>query len=195
MWAVVHENAHQWFGDSVTMRRWNDIWLAEGFATYSEWLWSQDQHQGSAENLFLASYHEHPTGNSIWEQPLNRPFFALDIAPYQRGAMLLQALRNRIGSPEFFRVMRTWVRRHGHANGSSAQFAALAEKISGEDLSSFFDAWLYAARRPAPTVANGLPPGARGRLAAGTVPPPVSLAAISRTDAALDRDRWFRRRP
>src|SRR5262249_48237352 len=133
-WVVLHENAHQWFGDSVSMATWGDIWLAEGFATYSEWAWSQANHQGTAEQLFLATYAEHPANDSLWTTPLNRPDYPLVDSVYQRGAMLLQALRNRVGSAAFMTIMRTWAARHRHGNASTADFEALATSISGADL-------------------------------------------------------------
>jgi aminopeptidase N len=185
MWAIVHENAHQWFGDSATMRRWNDIWLAEGFATYSEWVWSQAHHDGSAEQLFLATYHEHPQGDSIWSEPLDSPSYPLDETPYRRGAMLLQALRNRVGSAAFFTIMRAWAARHAHRNGTSEQFVALARTISGQQLTAFFHAWLSARQRPKPTAVNGFPHTARRALNRGQVHTPPSMNAITRSDKIL----------
>jgi aminopeptidase N len=184
-WVVLHENAHQWFGDSVSMATWSDIWLAEGFATYSEWAWSQANHQGTAEQLFLATYAEHPANDSLWTTPLNRPDYPLVDSVYQRGAMLLQALRNRVGSATFLKIMRTWAAQHRHGNASTADFEALATSLSGVDLASFFTAWVDTPQRPAPTAANGFPAAARIALASGHVARPASADVISRVDAAL----------
>jgi aminopeptidase N len=189
LWAVVHENAHMWFGDSVSMSTWRDIWLAEGFATYSEWVWSQAHGQGSAEQLFLATYAEHPASDSFWATPLNQPDFPLASPAYQRGAMLLQALRNRVGSTAFAQIMRAWTTQHRHGNASTADFEALAATISGQNLASFFSAWVDAPQRPAPTKANGFPRATRAALSAGQVTAPASAAAISRSDAMIWRTR------
>ena len=72
--------------------------------------------------------------------------------------MALQALRNRIGEAEFTRLLRTWVRDHRGGNGSTEDFTALAEEVSGEDLDAFFQAWLREPERPARTAANGFRP-------------------------------------
>jgi aminopeptidase N len=185
VWAVVHENAHMWFGDSVTMASWRDIWLAEGFATYSEWAWSQAHDQGTAEQLFLATYAEHPASDDFWSVPLDRPDFALNRPVYQRGAMLLQALRNRIGSTAFLRIMRTWAAQHHNGNASTADFERLATITSGQDLTGFFAAWVDAPQRPQPSAANGFPPSARTTLAPGQPTTPPSAGAIARTDEML----------
>jgi aminopeptidase N len=181
IWVVVHETSHLWFGDSVTMARWRHIWLAEGFATYSEWVWSQAHGNGTAEQLFKATYAQYPKHDAFWKEPLVHPAYALELQAYFRGVMTLQALRNRVGSPTFFAIMRTWVRVHRHSNADSADFAALATSLSGQDLRSFFHAWLYAAHRPAPTPRNGFPPGSMTALAEGHVRPPPSYSAIHRT--------------
>ncbi len=77
-------------------------------------------------------------------------------AVYLRGGMAIQALRNRVGEDDFWRVLRTWVREHRHGVASTSQFEALAERISGRDLDGFFQAWLRAPRPPQQTKANGL---------------------------------------
>ena len=74
-----------------------------------------------------------------------RPFAS---AVYRRGAMTLQALREKIGDEEFFAILRTWVAEHRHGNATTAQFTALAEQISGEDLDHFFDVWIYQTGKP-----------------------------------------------
>lgn len=184
VWAVVHEAAHQWFGDSVTMSRWRHIWLAEGFATYSEWAWSQAHGNGTAEELFEANYQLYPKGDPFWHQALTRPSGPLDNQAYERGGMTLQALRNKVGSATFFMIMRTWTRLHRHGNGASSDFAGLASRLSGRDLTAFFRVWLQAEHRPAPIPRNGFPEG-YDAAALGDRSVPASFDAIRRTDAAL----------
>ena len=70
--------------------------------------------------------------------------------------MTAQALRNRVGSGDFFRILRTWLRTHGDGTGTTKQFKALAERISGEQLDGFFNTWLFTRAKPADTPANGL---------------------------------------
>jgi aminopeptidase N len=153
---VVHELAHQWFGDRVSLRRWKDIWLNEGFATYSEWLW--DAHNGgrSPQQRLMRFYRLFEASNPFWKLRIGDPGAArlFDEAVYDRGAMTVQALRNRVGRDDFFRITRRWT--HGRDGvGSTRELTTLAEHISGEKLDGFFRHWLYAGTKPARTAENG----------------------------------------
>ena len=151
---MVHELAHQWFGDSVSVHHWRDVWLNEGFATFMEAWWVQ-AHGGRSTRSWL-----HQTYDSwgSWTLPVADPGpdHIFDQAVYERGGMTLAALRQRIGATDFTQVLRSWVRHHGGRHGSTGQFEALAEQVSGQDLTSFFDAWLVQPVQPAATAANGL---------------------------------------
>ncbi|MFC5730680.1 MULTISPECIES: M1 family metallopeptidase [Nocardioides] len=157
---VVHEVAHQWFGDSVSVRRWRDIWLNEGFATYAEVFYAAG-HGGPSVNTWLQGVYDatcrHP-GSVFWRLDLDDPGASrvFHSAVYDRGAMVLAALRNRIGGTDLLRLLRTWVRDHRDGNATVAQFETLAETVSGEQLDGFFDAWLRSGAPPAGTSANGL---------------------------------------
>ena len=142
---VVHELAHQWFGDAVAVDTWQDIWLNEGFATYAEWLWGEREGFETAQESFDGAYCEIPEedtefwGLAIGDPGPDRMF---DFPVYLRGAMTLQVLRNAVGDEDFFDILQTWATTHGGGNGSQAQFIALAESISGQDLGDLFDVWL-----------------------------------------------------
>jgi aminopeptidase N len=148
---VVHELAHQWFGDSVSVASWKDIWLNEGFATYAEWLWSE-QHGGlSAQGYFERAYAT-PAGSAVWRIPPGDPGrdHMFDEFPvYVRGAMALQALRNTVGDPAFFRILRTWPARHRDGSASTSDFRAMAEEVSGRSLGPLLHTWLYSPAKPA----------------------------------------------
>jgi aminopeptidase N len=146
---VVHELAHQWFGDSVAVEQWRNIWLNEGFATYAEWLWNQRTH-GRSPREFFNHYYATPAGGDLWSLRIGNPTRAhmFDLPVYIRGAMTLQALRMRIGTADFFRVLRTWARRHRDGNGGTAQFVRLSERLSGRSLDRLFHAWLLTATKP-----------------------------------------------
>ena len=146
---VVHELAHQWFGDSVAVERWRNIWLNEGFATYAEWLWNQRE-LGFSPREFFDNYYASPPGDALWSLRIGNPTPAhmFDLPVYIRGAMTLQALRMRIGTDDFFRVLRAWARRHQDGNGSTPQFIRLSERVSGRSLDRLFDAWLFTASKP-----------------------------------------------
>jgi aminopeptidase N len=186
VYVVVHQVAHQWFGDSVSVDSWRDIWLNEGFASYAEWRWSEMRGSGTGRQLFRSAWDDHAGDRAFWEVAIGDPgpHAESDIAVLDRGAMTLQALRTRIGGPAFFSILRTWVAEHHHGNASIADFIALAEQESGDDLGSFFDAWLYAQERPAATRENGFPRGFEPRASRATSLP-SSWNEISRTHALL----------
>ena len=155
---VVHELAHQWFGGSVAVRGWRDIWLNEGAATFMEVRYAE-AHGGPTGRDWLAGRYDALAGStSFWQLQIGDPgadhLFAWPV--YLRGAMALQALRSRIGDPTFELLLRRWVGDHRDSNGSTEEFVALAEEVSGTDLSGFFAAWLHQQSRPARTAANGL---------------------------------------
>ncbi|MCX5130708.1 M1 family metallopeptidase [Streptomyces sp. NBC_00340] len=148
---IVHELAHQWFGDSVSVAHWKDIWLNEGFATYAQWLWSEHQGVRSAHDSFVAGYDSRPADSSFWQTTVGDPqrdtMFAS--AVYQRGAMTLQMLRERIGDTAFFKLLPAWTKLHRYGNGSTADFISLAERISGRQLDDLFQTWLFTPGKPA----------------------------------------------
>jgi aminopeptidase N len=149
---IVHENAHQWFGDSVSLSTWRDIWLNEGFATYAEWLWSEKTGQGTAAEVAEKTYDSYPADDPFWQVKAGDPGPGenqFDDAVYDRGAMTLQALRATVGDAKFFAILRAWAAFHRYGNATTAQFEALSEKISGKDLGSLFTTWLYTTGRPA----------------------------------------------
>jgi aminopeptidase N len=154
---VVHELAHQWFGDRVAVRRWRDIWLNEGFATYTEWLW--DAHTGGErpDHRLHRIYRAFERSSQFWDLRIGDPGpeRLFDEAVYVRGAMTVQALRNRVGSRDFFAIARRWTH-HGDGVGSTRELERLAERISGEDLHGLLRAWLYRGIKPPRTRANGL---------------------------------------
>ncbi|MEU2306687.1 M1 family metallopeptidase [Streptomyces misionensis] len=148
---IVHELAHQWFGDSVSVAQWKDIWLNEGFATYAQWLWSEHRGTRSAHDSFLAEYNATPAGSSFWRTKVADPqrdtMFAS--AVYDRGAMALQVLRERIGDKAFFALLPAWTKLHRYGNADTADFIRLAERVSGQQLDDLFDTWLFTTGKPA----------------------------------------------
>jgi aminopeptidase N len=155
---VVHELAHQWWGDSVSLERWSDIWLNEGFARYAQWLWSEHEDEGTAQELADYVYALHPATDSFWTVAPGDPGpdNQFDIAVYDRGALAIQALRNAIGDDDFFRLLKTWPTERRYGNGTIVDFQALAEQISGQDLGALFRTWLYATAKPAAPAATAL---------------------------------------
>ncbi|MFI0714252.1 M1 family metallopeptidase [Streptomyces inhibens] len=148
---IVHELAHQWFGDSVSVKQWKNIWLNEGFATYAQWLWGEHRGTQSAHDAFRKAYNAIPADDGFWKQKIADPQrdTMFSSAVYQRGAMTLQSLRERIGDKAFFKLLPAWTSAHRYGNAETSQFIALAEKISGQQLDDLFDVWLNTESKPA----------------------------------------------
>lgn len=146
---VAHELAHQWFGDSVALEKWQDIWLNEGFATYSEWLW--DDHKGvrTLAESFDRVYNSYP-----WDQPggeAGDPGAAriFGSAVYQRGGMTVYALHRTIGDAAFDQLLKRWTSEHKDGNASTDDLIAMAEEVSGKQLDALFQSWLFTTGKPA----------------------------------------------
>jgi aminopeptidase N len=148
---VVHETAHQWFGDSIGLERWPDIWLNEGFATWTEWYYAERHGGRSAEAIFADLYRVPASKKAFWNPPPGRPGAAgnlFDSSVYIRGAMALQALRREIGTQPMLRLLRSWAIEHRHGSADVEQFVALAEEVAGRQLDRLFERWLYQRGKP-----------------------------------------------
>jgi aminopeptidase N len=157
---LLHELAHQWFGDSVSPAQWSDVWLNEGHATWYQLLYGAER--GSLRSTFPAAdldgvmraeYGQSDTFRRQFGPPgapasasSLRALFNPDV--YTGGALVLYALRQEIGTAAFEEVERRWVREHRDGVASTADYVALASQVAGRDLRRFLDAWLYGMTVP-----------------------------------------------
>ena len=145
---IAHELAHQWFGNSVTARRWRDIWLHEGFACYAEWLWSE--HSGGPDAAHWAEHYHHRLQglpqDLLLADPGPRDMF--DDRVYKRGALTLHVLRLRIGDQKFFALLRDWTTRYRHGAAFTDDFTGLAAGYTEDSLQPLWQAWLYSKALP-----------------------------------------------
>jgi aminopeptidase N len=153
---ISHEMAHQWFGNSVSVANWNDIWLNEGFATYASLLWSEQVNGREAMNAELEAYYsiidEQPRFSPPGDPPTDNLFNG---GVYLRGAWTLHALRLEVGDETFFGILKTYYDRFKYGNATTEDFIGMAQEISGMDLTELFDAWLYQSNVPdMPTLTN-----------------------------------------
>lgn len=143
---VAHELAHQWFGNSVSLERWQDLWLKEGMARYAEWMWfTRDQDLDAMNNRFVL-----PNLSRAYAAPPGQPrvdkLFTHDA--YQGGALIFHALRLKVKDEAFFKILRTYLERYRYGNAGSEEFIAVAEEISGQELKGLFETWLTEAKPP-----------------------------------------------
>ncbi|MDD3049947.1 MAG: M1 family aminopeptidase [Candidatus Cloacimonetes bacterium] len=152
-YTIAHELSHQWFGNCVTPLTWADVWLSEGFATYSEAIYAEALYgyQGMIEytRTLIQNYYVNWMNSygirTIYDPPFNE-FFAPPV--YEKAASVLHALRSQVGSDNFFEILQTFIQTHYNQNVVTAEFIEVAEQISGQDLSQFFQQWIFSPGLP-----------------------------------------------
>jgi len=145
---IAHELSHQWFGNAVTLERWQDIWLHEGFACYSEWLWAEETGRSTVEEetrRHHAALAELPEDMLVADPG---PELMFDDRLYKRGALTLHVLRRRVGDETFFPLIRSWLAQNLGGSVTTEMFEEHAAHESGEDLTDLFAAWLHDEELP-----------------------------------------------
>jgi hypothetical protein len=147
---LVHEMAHQWAGNSVSVADWRDLWLAEGFARFTEWLWREDHGGENTGQVAHRLWSNYGPDMGLWTVPVagpNRDQLWGD-ASYNGGGLALAALRAGVGDAAFFELVRTWFSTYANSNASTGDFIALAELVTGRDLTRWAEDWLFSTGRP-----------------------------------------------
>ncbi|HYG79193.1 MAG TPA: M1 family metallopeptidase, partial [Pyrinomonadaceae bacterium] len=151
---TAHEIAHQWFGDSVAIKTWADLWLSEGFATYFEGVFVERydgkeafrEYMRRTAEAYLRDAKMHRT--PIYDTETEDLFRLLNANNYQKGGWVLHMLRGTLGDEAFFKGIRAYYRAHAHGVASTEDLRAALEKSSGKNLKEFFARWVYAAGHP-----------------------------------------------
>jgi aminopeptidase N len=144
-WILVHELAHQWWGDWVTCRTWDDIWLNEGFATYSEALWVEAD--GTFEDY--KDYMAYMDYYGYFDGPIYDPWQLFGRTVYKKGAWVLHMLRNVLGGKEeLLQVLHDYGQAHAYGTAITSEFQAAAEAVYGGSMDWFFQPWVYGMNRP-----------------------------------------------
>lgn len=142
---IVHENAHQWFGDSVSIRSWADICLNECFASYASWLWREAKQGADLDDFYDDELGRVDYSRKLYDMGAGNEFRGV----YSKGPVAVHALRQYVGDDAFFALLKEWTRRYQDANATWPQFEELAAEVSGKDLRGFFDAWFRGDDKPA----------------------------------------------
>jgi aminopeptidase N len=150
---ITHELAHQWFGNSLSVASWPEIWLNEGFATWAQWRWAEHAGGVTTKRKFKRLLRTPADREGFWNPPpgaVPGPAKLFSEPVYVRGAMALEALRQQVGEQTFLAILRRWTAANAYGNVNIAQFIALAESTSGQELDWLFDAWLLQRGKPQP---------------------------------------------
>ncbi|NIM89756.1 MAG: hypothetical protein GTO17_02285 [Candidatus Aminicenantes bacterium] len=151
-WLIAHELAHQWWGDLVTLAEWADIWLNEGFATYSDALWWEHLYDSEGLQSRMADFkeeyfEEHPgPEHPIYDPPEEHLFCEIE---YEKAAWVLHMLRFVVGEEAFWQILKTYAQDFAYANATTDDFRNVCEQIYGADLGWFFNQWIFEAGYPA----------------------------------------------
>ncbi len=147
---VIHEIAHQWFGNAVTEKDWNEVWLSEGFATYFTLLFIEHQYGRdefldglrSSKRSVDAFYLKNPNYRIIHDN-LKDMNDVTTSQIYQKGSWTLHMLRGVVGTENFWKGIKIYYRQYRDSHATVADFRRIMEEVSGKDLATFFDQWLF----------------------------------------------------
>jgi len=140
---VAHELSHQWFGDAVTLQSWKNIWLNEGFASYSEAIWTEHKKGMQAYFDYMKKQDVGYFTSTVYDPEGFISNYAVYSTIYLKGSWVLHMMRGVMGDETFFKMMREYFDRYKYKNVTTQDFQKLAEEIYGQPLDWFFDEWVY----------------------------------------------------
>lgn len=155
---IIHELAHQWWGDYITCASWHDIWLNEGFASICEALYREQIEGEKAYHSYVKSNFTVGLDNMVYVIDTTNVSSVFHRTVYDKGAMVLHMLRYVTGDSTFFQILKTYYQQLPYGIATTTDFKIICENISGQELTWFFDQWIYSAGRPAYKVAWGVDP-------------------------------------
>ncbi len=150
---LMHEVAHMWFGDLISPVDWTEVWLNEGFATYAEALWAEHVYGAAGLTSFMASHdwgHGYGVDTLIRNPANDNPTYYFRTIAYHKGAYVLHMLRRWVGDDMFFEILAAYLKdpKLRFGNATSLDFQQVCEDVSGQNLSWFFEQWLYRTTYP-----------------------------------------------
>ncbi len=151
---IAHEVAHQWFGNSASENDWNHVWLSEGFATYFAILYQESVYGDETRKKELALdkkqiieyYQKNPS--PIVDPSIKDPLKVLSTNTYQKGGWVLNMLRHQLGNEVFWRGIQSYYKKYQNSNAMTSDFQKSMEEVSGQDLSGFFEQWIFTKGYP-----------------------------------------------
>lgn len=190
-----HELGHQWFGDLLTTRRWADVWLNEGFATFMEQIFREEDKGVDEGAIDRLSTHEQtieadrrarrPIVYGKWVNDPIEVFFSGHI--YPKGATILQMLRHQLGDAAFWKAMNHYTTANAYGNVVTADLEKAFEESTGKDYKAFFDQWVYGAGFPVFQVSSRYDPASRRLTVSATeVQPRDSLTGFFDVDSDIE---------
>jgi aminopeptidase N len=148
-WILAHELAHQWFGNSISVKNWSHVWLNEGFANYAYALWKENVDGEEAYLRLMRSWDKDEFAGSIFIKDTTNKDELFSETTFQKGAWVLHMLRHVMGDEAFFKSLKSYVKAYSYKNASTEDFRAVCEKEFGRSLDWFFKEWVYGINRPA----------------------------------------------
>jgi aminopeptidase N len=183
---LAHEISHQWFGNSVSLKQWGDIWLNEGFATWSAWNWGFRFNNGPALTTQFATQYA-ATNWSVPPAALPAASNLFDRFPvYNRPAAMIEGLRQILGESAFRELIKAWQTNYRHGNADTAAFRALAAQVAADKagfeasnlskLDTYFQQWLFGTTKPTLNPTSFFQSTSVSGTVGGSVPATLSLS-------------------